>query len=205
MTCGLCYGAAFVKCKNYLLGVEFLIVGISATNFTVFIVTGWLVNYNAAMFLDAFSRGVGVPVIATLGLMAVTHNYRPSPASDIVLFLAGFAAAAIYFTSSSFDELRPYFYVLMWSVYTVYLAYFSWRLARVKEHLHALATVLSGVAGLTVALRYDFFPIPGDDTKVVFMTFAFLTWSYSIVQSFYAYRALQRFRNASTQSLFHFR
>lgn len=199
MICGLSYGAAFLRRKNYLIGVEFLIVGISATNFTIFVATGWQGNYNAAMFLDAFSRGVGIPIIATLGLMAVTHNYKPSPASDVTLFLAGFAATAIYFLSSGLKEYLPYFYVLMWSAYTLYLAYFVWRLARAREPLHALATLLGGVAGLTIALRYDFFPIPGDDTKLVFMTFAFLTWSYSIVQSFYAYGALQRSTKSPNQ------
>lgn len=204
VVCGLYYGVAFVRRGNYLIGGEFLIIGISATNFTVFILTGWLVNYNVAMFLDAFSRGVGVPVIATLGLMAVTHNYKPSPVSDIVLFLACFAVSVVYFMSSSFKEWLPYFYVLMWLAYTAYLAYFVWLLARAREALHALATTLGGVAGLTIALRYDFFPIPGDDTKMVFMTFAFLTWSYSIVQSFYAYGALQRSKQRSTEALLHF-
>ena len=99
---GLGYGVAFIRRKNYLLGVEFLIVGISATNFTTFIATGWQANYNVAIFLDAFSRGVGVPVIATLGLMAVTHNYKPSPAKDVILFLAAFAATAIYYLSTGF-------------------------------------------------------------------------------------------------------
>ncbi|UXZ43861.1 hypothetical protein K7K07_17515 [Pseudomonas soli] len=190
--CGLFYGVAFFGRRNYLIGGEFLIVGISATNFAVFIVAGWQANYNVAMFLDAFSRGVGIPVIATLGLMSVTHDYKPSPVSDILLFLAGFVVAAIYFMSASFKAFLPYFYVGMWLVYTTYLAYFVWRLCRAGELLHALATTLSGVAGLTIALRYDFFPIAGDDTKMVFMTLAFLTWSYSIVQSFYAYGALER-------------
>ncbi|WCD78243.1 hypothetical protein PI990_19805 [Pseudomonas sp. TUM22785] len=203
--CGLYYGVAFIRRDNYLIGWEFLIVGISATNFTVFIVTGWLANYNVAMFLDAFSRGVGIPIIATLGLMAVTHNYKPSLVSDILLFLAGFAAAAIYFTSSSFKAYLPYFYVAMWLAYTLYLAYFVWRLARAKEPLHALATTVSGVAGLTIALRYDFFPLPGDDTKIVFMTCAFLTWSYSIAQSYYAYGALQRSRKNSAEALLNVR
>ncbi|HCF0446458.1 TPA: hypothetical protein NH694_004693, partial [Pseudomonas aeruginosa] len=94
---GLFYGAAFIRRKNYLLGLEFLIVGISASNFTTFIATGWQANYNIAIFLDAFSRGVGVPVIATLGLMAVTHDYKPSPAKDILIFVAGFAATGVYF------------------------------------------------------------------------------------------------------------
>jgi hypothetical protein len=201
VVCGLGYGIAFIRRKNYLLGVEFLIVGISATNFTTFIATGWQVNYNVAIFLDAFSRGVGVPVIAMLGLMAVTHNYKPSPAKDVILFLAAFAAAAIYYLSTSFKELLPYFYVLMWSFYTLFLVYFIWRLVRVGESLHALSTLLGGAAGLTIALRYDFFPIPGDDTKLIFMTCAFLTWSYSIVQLFYAYGALQRSTKVSSLAM----
>ncbi|MBC2659052.1 hypothetical protein H7A76_26745 [Pseudomonas sp. MSSRFD41] len=199
--CGLSYGMAFVKRKNYLLGVEFLIVGISATNFTTFIATGWEVNYNIAMFLDAFSRGVGVPIIGTLGLMAVTHNYKPSPAKDFILFLAAFTAAAIYFLSITFKPLLPYFYVLMWSLYTLYLLYFMWRLARAGEVLNALATLVGAVAGLTIALRYDFFPIPGDETKMIFMTCAFLTWSYTMVQLFYAYHALQRSATVSAHGL----
>lgn len=203
VVCGLGYGAAFIRQKNYLLGVEFLIVGISATNFTTFIATGWQTNYNIAIFLDAFSRGVGVPIIVTLGLMAVTHNYKPTPAKDFILFLLSFIAAAIYFLSSAFKPWLPYFYVLMWSIATVYLLYFTWRLARAGEILHALATFLGAAAGLTIALRYDFFPIPGDDTKMIFMSCAFVTWSYSMAQLFYAYGALQRSRKVCAQGMLH--
>jgi hypothetical protein len=205
VVCGLGYGMAFVRRKNYLLGLEFLVVGISASNFTAFIATGWQANYNVAIFLDAFSRGVGVPVIATLGLMAVTHGYKPSIAKDLLLFVAGFAATCVYYLSGIVNDTLAFFYLLMWSLYTVYLCYFTWRLARAGEVFHALATVLGGAAGLTVALRYDFFPIPGDDTKMVFMTFAFLTWSYSIVQLYYAYGALERSKRVSSRSLVHSR
>lgn len=201
VVCGLSYGAAFVKRKNYLLGVEFLIVGISASNFTTFIATGWQANYNVAIFLDAFSRGVGVPIIGVLGLMAVTHNYKPSPAKDFILFLASFTVAAIYFLSTTFKIVLPYFYVLMWALYTLYLLYFTWRLSRVGENLHALATLVGAAAGLTIALRYDFFPIPGDDNKMIFMTCALLTWSYTIVQLFYAYGALQRSKTVSAHAI----
>ncbi|HCF5750998.1 TPA: hypothetical protein NIH39_002090, partial [Pseudomonas aeruginosa] len=138
---GLFYGAAFIRRKNYLLGLEFLIVGISASNFTTFIATGWQANYNIAIFLDAFSRGVGVPVIATLGLMAVTHDYKPSPAKDILIFVAGFAATGVYFLSGIIEGFLPYFYVFMWSAYTLYLCYFTLQLARAGEALHTLATI----------------------------------------------------------------
>ncbi|MCY1436191.1 hypothetical protein D9M71_523070 [compost metagenome] len=117
--------------------------------------------------------------------------------------MAGFAAAGIYFLSTAFKESLPYFYVLMWSFYTLYLIYFTWRLARAGEPFHALATLLGAVAGLAIALRYDFFPIPGDDTKMIFMTCAFLAWSYGIVQLFYAYGALQRSREVSSRAMLH--
>ncbi|MDP8772193.1 hypothetical protein QZR43_06285 [Serratia marcescens] len=205
VVCGLYYGAAFVRRKNYLLGVEFLIVGISATNFTTFIATGWQTNYDVAIFLDAFSRGVGVPIVGTLGLMAVTHGYKPSPAKDFILFLAAFSVTAIYFLSTAFKPWLPYFYVLMWALYTLYLLYFIWCLARAGEFLHALATLLGGGAGGTIALKYDFFPILGDGTKMVFMTCAFLTWSYMMAQLFYAYCALQRSMKTSTHTMVHSR
>lgn len=144
---GLFYGAAFIRRKNYLLGLEFLIVGISASNFTTFIATGWQANYNIAIFLDAFSRGVGVPVIATLGLMAVTHDYKPSPTKDILIFVAGFAATGVYFLSGIIEGFLPYFYVFMWSAYTLYLCYFTLQLARAGEALHTLATIVGGLAG----------------------------------------------------------
>ena len=99
--------------------------------------------------------------------------------------------------------MLPYFYVLMWSLYTLFLIYFVWRLVRAGESLHALASLLGGAAGLTIALRYDFFPIPGDDTKMIFMTCAFLVWSYSMAQLFYAYGALQRSKSVSAQGMLH--
>jgi len=198
---GLCYGAGFIRKGNYLLGLEFLIVGISASNFTTYIATGWKGNYNVALFLDAFSRGVGVPIIATMGLMAITHNYKPSRAKDVFLFVAGFAATAFYYLSDVTQTVLPYFYVIMWSLYTLYLCYFTWRLVRARAVAHALATALGGVAGLMVALRYDFFPIAGDDSKLIFMTCAFLTWSYSMVQLYYAYGALEKTQKVAARSL----
>ena len=65
VVCGLYYGAAFVRRKNYLLGVEFLIVGISATNFTTFIATGWQTNYDVCLLYTSPSprdqRGSRMP------------------------------------------------------------------------------------------------------------------------------------------------
>ena len=79
-----------------------------------------------------------MPIVGTLGLMAVTHGYKPSPAKDFILFLAAFSVTAIYFLSTAFKPWLPYFYVLMWALYTLYLLYFIWCLVRAGEFLLAL-------------------------------------------------------------------
>ncbi|MBC9251177.1 hypothetical protein A9179_12905 [Pseudomonas alcaligenes] len=199
--CGWIYGAKFIKKNNYLLGLEWWVVAFSASNFASYMLTGWEVNYSITMFLDSFSRSFGMPIIATLGMMALTHNYKPSALKEIMLFAAAFAGTFVVFLADFFDEPRPYFYVIMWTAYSTYLAYFIMRLARAGESFHAMATAVGGVVSLAVAITYDFFPIPGDDTHMVFMTWAFITWSYGAIQLYYAYAALERAKSVSAHVL----
>lgn len=198
---GWIYGAKFMKKNNYLLGLEWWIVAFSATNFALAMVTESEINYAITLFLDSFSRSFGMPIIATLGMMALTHNYRPSAAKEVMLFAAAFAGTFVVYLADFFNEVRPYFYVIMWVAYSIYLSYFIMRLARVGESLHAAATALGAVVSLAVAITYDFFPIPGDDTHMIFMTWAFVTWSYGAIQLYYAYGALERAKDVSAQLL----
>ncbi|MFR0693527.1 hypothetical protein ACLUTX_29325 [Enterobacterales bacterium AE_CKDN230030158-1A_HGKHYDSX7] len=198
---GWIYGAKFFKKKNYLLGLELWIVGFSATNFCIFIATGSEFNLGISLYLDSFSRSFGMPIIAVLGLMAVTHNYKPSVFIEVLLFAAAFAGTFVVFLAGFLDGVRPYFYVVMWSGYTIFLFYFVSQLVRARETLHALATAVGGLVALAVAITYDFFPIPGDDTHMIFMTWAFITWSYGAIQLYYAYVALTRAKETSFQSL----
>lgn len=194
------YGAKFLKKNNYLLGLEWWIVAFSATNFVSFMLTEWHVNYSITMFLDSFSRSFGMPVIAVLGLMALTHNFKPSALKEIMLFAAAFAGTFVVFTADFFNEARPYFYVIMWTIFSIYLCYFILRLIQAEEGLHAMATAVTAVVGLAVAIVYDFFPIPGDDNYMIFMTWAFITWSYGAIQLYYAYVALEGSQGLSKQS-----
>jgi hypothetical protein len=198
---GTAYGVKFFGKKNYLLGFEWLIVAFSGLNLLIYLFTEWSINYSVSFFLDAFSRGFGIPIVATLGLMAVTHNYKPSVLKDVVIFAASFAATFVLVLADFVREPLPYFYVLMWSGYTVYLVYFTWRLVRVGEILHALATAVGAAAALVVAVVYDFFPIPGDDNHMIFLTFALTTWSYTLIQLYYAYGALGRAMAGSSRPL----
>ncbi|WP_284119417.1 hypothetical protein [Acinetobacter seifertii] len=197
---GWIYGAKFLKKKNYLLGLEWWVVAFSATNFASYMLTGSNVNFSITMFLDSFSRSFGMPIIAVLGLMALTHNYKPSTLKEILLFAFSFAGTFVVFLADFFQEIRPYFYVIMWGFLTIYICYFIICLARAGEVFHALATTITAVVSLAVAVVYDFFPIPGDTTHMIFMTWAFVTWGYAIIQLYYAYAALERSQKVSIQS-----
>lgn len=152
------------------------------------------------MFLDSFSRSFGMPVIAVIGLMALTHNYKPSAFKEVMLFVLAFAGTFVVFLADFFQEIRPYFYVITWSILVMYLFYFIICLVHVGEAFHALTTTITAVVSLAVAIVYDFFPIPGDDTHMIFMTWAFVTWGYAIIQLYYAYEALERAQKVSIGS-----
>lgn len=188
----LVYGVKFLRKQNYLLGLEWLVVTLSTSNLLVYLLSQAQLPYRISYFCDAFSRAFGIPVIATAGLMAVTHRYAPSKALDIVFFAASIAGTAFLVSADVMAKPLPYFYLVMWTAFSVYLAYFAYRLKRVGENGHALGVIVALVAGQAIASIYDFYRIPGDEEQVIFFTLALTTWSYMLAQLYYAYGALER-------------
>lgn len=186
------FGLKFLGKRNYLLGFEWLVVTFSASNALLYFLGGVQISYRISFFLDAFSRGFGIPVIATAGLMAVTHRYKPSILSDVLLFAAAMAATAVLVSADFMAQPRPYFYVAMWSAFSVYLAYFTWRLLSAGEGLHAFGVLVVLLTSQAIATIYDFYKIPGDDEHAIFYILACLTWSLMCVVMYYAYGALER-------------
>lgn len=187
---GLTYGVLFLRRRNYLLGLEWLIVGGSGANFLAFFLSGEQFLYGISYFFDAFSRGFGIPVIAVAGLMMLTHGYKPTVFAEIWLFVVCTVGAIILVNSSA--TFKPYFYVLAWTAYSVFLLYFVKCLVNAGEKFHAVVVVLALLANQAIASIYDFYPIPGDSEKVIFYTLAGLSWSFNMVALYYAYRALER-------------
>jgi hypothetical protein len=203
---GIVYGVKFLRKRNYLCGIEWLIMATSGTNFFLWALFGWQVCYDAAHFFDAFSRSFGFPVVAVAGMMALTHNYQPSRLADISYFLLGFAGAAVLVAadhSPAFAVYKPPFYLLTCVVFLAYLAYFAVRLQKVGETLHAVGTVLVAVTGLAIAVFYDYVPLPGDDVdRTVFYTAALTVWAFMMFELYYAYRALERATQAHSNGYF---
>ncbi len=190
----LVYGVRFLKKHNYLLGIEWLIVTFSATNLMINALTGAHVFFSISLFCDAFSRGFGAPVIAVAGMMAVTHRYKPSIFVDVVYLAGALAGTVIVWTAGFMVEPKPYFYLVMWSLFSVYLLYVIKRLLGVGEKRNALGVMLALVSTQVIASIYDLYHIPGDDDHMIFYIFALFSWSYMSVSLYYAYCALERAR-----------
>jgi hypothetical protein len=197
MFAGFLYGWRFIRqYGNYLLGLEWIVVATSGTNFLLWSLLGGdesSVLYTIAYFFDAFSRSVGITLILVLGLMRVTHRYKPTVTVDIGAFALA-VVAGLYLQQFRPPELHigpAIFYVVVNLLTTVFLAYFTWRLWVIGAKNLALWSALATAAGTVIAVTYDFFPIPGDDAhRTLFYIAALATWGTQLFVYFRAYRAL---------------
>lgn len=187
--------------RNYLLGLEMLVIGTSGTNFLLWsLLSGSEASlmYKAAYFLDAFSRSLGATLILILGMMAVTHRYRPGIRFDVAIF--ALAAVVAYclrgFHGADLDTNHTaywvaVFYVAMNVITTAFLALVVKRLWQANHKIRSLATAVITAVGAYVAVIYDFFPFSFDDeSRTLFYTLALATWGTQAFIYYHAYAAL---------------
>lgn len=187
------YGAKFLRKGNLPIGLELWVVALSTGNVLVAFLTNHLEFLLLSEYLDAFSRSVGYPIIVTAGLLAVTHGFRASALTDIVLFAGGGIIAAIYTWGGLPAGFRAYSLLIVWTAYSVYLLWIAKRLWTAGEKRQALNTVLYTLAAQIIATIYDFWPIPGDDSlRTIFFTFAMFAWAYQTAGLYPTYCALER-------------
>lgn len=192
---GFYFGWLFIRrYRNYLLGLEWMVVATSGSNFLLWaLVSGeeGHVLYDVSYFLDAFSRSVGITLILVLGLMRVTHRYKPSVAVDVAAFGLAIAAGLYLQQFHEFTVGTASFYVTVNVLTTLFLAYFTWRLWQIGAQKHAVLTGIVTAIACVIAVTYDFFPLPGDDEqRTIFYTAALATWGFQMCIYFFAYRAL---------------
>ncbi|WP_418960381.1 transporter [Streptomyces tritici] len=203
ITVGFTFGWKFIRnYGNYLLGLEWIIVATSGSNFLVYALLGADESspmYTAAHFLDAFSRSVGITLILVMGLMGATHRYKPSKATDIGVFAF---AAAVGLVLQLFGERLglslAIFYVVVNVLTTLFLIYFSKRLWSIGAKGPAIWTGLATAAAFVVAATYDFVRIPGDDAAhTLFYIAALSTWGFQMCTYYLGYRALHAHNEAA--------
>lgn len=197
---GFTYGIRFIrKHHNYLLGLEWIIVATSCTNFFVFAAVKGTHDspmYTAAAFLDAFSRSVGITLILVLGLMQVTHRYKPSLAVEI----GSFALAAVLgfllvgYQDTSYATPARIFFIVVNVLTTCFLIYFCRRLWQIGEHGHAVWAGIATLCGFLIAATYDFVQIPGDGIdRPLFYALALFSWGLQMFTYYRAYTAFDAY------------
>lgn len=194
--------------RNQLLTLEWLVVAVSSTNFLLWALLGGDKSspmYDLAYALDAFSRSFGITLILVIGLLSVTHGYKPP--AWVKLGATGLAlAGALILGRMHSDHLvhdfphvaLAVFYVVTNLLTTAFLAYFTMRLWRAGLTRIALLTGVVTAAATYVAVTYDFFPFDFDDAdRTIFYTIALSTWGAQAITYYYAYKAMRE-HNAAT-------
>ncbi|MGO4678391.1 hypothetical protein [Microbacterium sp. 2MCAF23] len=194
----LVYGWKFIRRHhNYLLGIEWIIVGVSATNFLVWSLLGGdpaSPMYTVAYFLDAFSRSFGFTLVLILGLRMATHHYKPTLWVEIgafVLAVAGGAFLVSLHHGEVYDVGPATFFVLTNLITSIFLFSFAGRLWRAGSKGWSVATTLITLVAMVIALTYDLFPWPFDDAqRTYFYTAALATWGTQGFIYYFGYTAL---------------
>ncbi|MGF6888674.1 putative membrane protein [Nocardia sp. GAS34] len=193
---GLYYGLQFIRRhRNYLLGIEWLVIGISGTNVLVLGLTGIdhsSVSYHLMVFFDAFSRSFGMTLVIVLGMMAVTRGYRASPVVEACAF--GVASAVGLWRAI---DVRPVslgwalFYLVLNLAVALFMVSVAGRLWRVGERRSAVWVFIATMLGAFIASIYDFVHIPGDDDNhTLFYIPALAVWAIMVMTYYHGYRAL---------------
>jgi hypothetical protein len=195
---GFVYGIRFIRHhRNSLLGVEWIVVATSGANVIVLGLTGNnhdSASYHLMLFFDAFSRSVGITLILVLGMLRVTHGYKPPIIVDIGVFaLATVAGLYLAQLPQPIPHQWAIFYIVVNAATSVFMVYFSIRLWIASERTAALGVLLATILGSIVAGIYDFVSIPGDDADhTLFYTIALATWALMLTAYYFGYRALDR-------------
>ena len=203
LSAGYYYGIKFIRRQhNHLLGIEWLVIGLSGTNVLFLAATGIVhssFSYHLMVFFDAFSRSFGMTLVILLGMKAVTHGYRPSWVVEV-----GAVVAAVAVGLNRALDVRPVelgwaiFYLLMNLAVALYMFAVALRLWRIGERRHAVWVFVATALGAFVAVIYDFFPIPGDDADhTLFYILAMSVWALMLVTYYHGYRALGEYTRST--------
>jgi len=221
------YGAKLWRnYRNQLLTLEYFVVAVSSTNFLLWsLLSGKKSSpmYYLAYDLDAFSRCFGITLLLVIGLLAVTHGYKPPTAVKAGATVLAVAGAVIFGPMHSDDLPHDFphlalatFYVVGNLLTTCFLLYFAMRLWQAGAQRLAALTAVVSLAATYVALTYDFFYhfIPGangdanlnryhtwlytdDSSRTIFYTIALTVWGFQAITYYFGYKTMRAHHNAT--------
>lgn len=177
-----------------MLGYEWYVLAFSASNAAIYFATDRELHISIALFCDAFSRTVGIPVIGTLGLMQVTHRQTLSKATKIGLFVFGAIVAAAIMASSTLLAMLPYLALTAGMAFFWIMIVMAVRLFRIGEKVHGALMVLFVALFFLVGITEGIAELPNPNKLTVldFWFFANVIWALGFAEIYFAYRTLER-------------
>jgi hypothetical protein len=191
---GLGFGIRFLKLKNSLLVWEWIVLGFSASNILLGILLQNPFFEAVGFYCDAFSRGVGFPVIATLGFVELFRGRKFSWQFDVAAFVGGAVFALAARTVWAESQALQQFYMVAGLAFNLCMLYFAARLFAARLVGHGIAIIAGLVALLGISLLEGrFIAFPGEETNVFFnwLTIAEFVWALVFAHYFFAYRAYE--------------
>ena len=201
---GVFYGRKFVKMRNYLLGYEWYILALSSTSGAVFAFGHVQAAGTLWHYLDLFSKLLGIPLIAGIGLLKVTHGYQPSKQTDIALFLGSIFVTWALFVHPEWAEPTLWAVWAASAFYTVVLLMLTYQCFKCGLKREGWLLVFVIAVNLYVAGFEDFLVLsPGDHMPVKLFEFvmAYLTWAVSFALTYHFYVALARAKGIAVKSV----
>ncbi len=189
----------FYQKGNLILSAEWGVMTLSLSNITMWIFTQWQWQMDFVMYLDAFSRVAGMNLLVVFGFLAVTHSYKPSVLSDVVIFVGIGVLAAMLMYVDFLDPFRPYVFFAVYFMFLPFLLMLAWELFSLGEKTLGMHMVVTSLLFTYIHSIADFYPIPGDATNLVYnyVFMALMVWGYGYLVIYFSYVALERHIKAS--------
>jgi len=189
---GLYFGRQLQKLGNTLLAYEWYILGVSACCGIVvaldqYTPVTWLWDY-----LDAFSRLLGVPIIATLGIMRVTHQVRLTKRQESLLFAVSLVAAELFFTLDITIPIREPVYLVTMLGFGVPVVILIRHAFKADRNWEAWMLIAALPLYLYITPLDHYYYLPHNDTAILLNddAAAHLGWAFIFAAIFFAYRGI---------------
>jgi hypothetical protein len=196
-------GYRFQLLRNYLLGYEWYILAISSACGIAFSIGHMPVAGSFLHFFDLFSRLFGIPLIAGVGLLRVTHDYEPPKVWNFVLFAGSVAISVGLFNHPRFAEFAEPIVVaetIAYVAFTLLLLVLTYQCFKFGLTMHGFVMLGAIAFGVYTGAFGDFLELAPDDnlpTRMSEFVLAHLSWSVAFGEIYLVYVALAKAKGLS--------
>ncbi|MYN44774.1 hypothetical protein GTP23_06765 [Pseudoduganella sp. FT93W] len=191
-------GLALWGRRHFLLGDLAGLLAFSGICFLFYGVYEEPKAYTLSRLCDGALKGMALPVLVVLGMLAVTHQFRPARWLSAGILWTVLLCAILLETKVNLTGIRVVVRLCAWSALTVFLWYLATRLLRAGEFVHAIGIQVMVVSAQVVAVLAGNGSIEFARNDMPYLLFETISASFLCVQLYYAVYALERVMTPQT-------